>query len=280
MSGSDQLGKRSRLVVITSDGIEHRYVANRLEAAVGLDAVIVDRGKPQTRRERWQYLLAKYTFGQLVSRVGLRAAGLVMRDAHHREEALLRVLGDLGTSFARPEGVMYVDGINTPEARAMVERLAPDFLLIFGTGIVGARVLAMAKCRAFNLHTGMSPEYRGSDCAFWPVYNQQLELVGATVHECTADVDGGSIYARAMARLQPADDQFAVFARCVELGAELYVDTVRRALTGTLTGAPQDLSIGREYRAADKRLRHDIVVRWRFARGQVRDHVRALQGKT
>jgi methionyl-tRNA formyltransferase len=166
--------------------------------------------------------------------------------------------------------VRYVDGINTDAGRDAVRATSPDLLLIYGTGIVGQRVLEMARHDALNLHTGMSPDYRGADCAFWPLYNQDFHLVGATVHECTTRVDGGEIYERAPAPPRSEDGQFAVFARCVEVGAELYVATIRRALQGRLDGEEQDPEIGREYRAADKRLRHDLYVRWLLRSGRMR----------
>ena len=95
-------------------------------------------------------------------------------------------------------------GINTPDSVRLVEQLDPDILLVFGTGIVGKAVLSKAKRIALNMHTGISPYYRGCDCAFWPLYNREWDMVGATVHECTQDVDGGRIFAY-WKGLPPAD---------------------------------------------------------------------------
>ena len=256
------------LVMITSADPEHYYVANQIAGTFELEAIIVDRGRPQTRLDRIRSLRQKYTAPQLLSRVLLRLTSAVFRDDARRRHDLLEVLGDDARGFARPELVRSVDGINTEEGRAAVSETSPDVLLIYGTGIVGRRVLGMARQGTLNLHTGMSPEYRGSDCVFWPIYNREFHLIGATVHECTSRVDGGEIYASAPARIQPGDGQTAVFARCVEVGAELCVETIRRALEGRLSGKPQDPAVGREYRAADKLLRHDLSVRWLFRSGK------------
>jgi hypothetical protein len=42
----------------------------------------------------------------------------------------------------------------------------------------------------------------------------------------------------------------------------LYVATIYRAHEGRLEGEHQDLTIGREYHAEDKRLRHNLFARW------------------
>lgn len=258
------------IVMITRDEPEHHYVTNRILDEFDLDAIIVDRGRPQTGRDRIGQLLEKYTVRQLLSRFLLRLTSVILRDKARRRRDLLEVLGQEATGFVRPDLVQYVDGINAEAGRAAVNSSSPHLLLIYGTGIVGNRVLGMARRAALNLHTGMSPDYRGADCTFWPIYNHDFDLLGATVHECTARVDGGEIYERARAQVRPEDGQFAVFARCVEIGAELYVAAIRRAFEGRLGGERQDLTIGREYRAGDKRLRHDLYVRWLLRPGRSR----------
>jgi methionyl-tRNA formyltransferase len=276
MGRSEQGNTSLSLVMITSDGPEHHYVTNRILDEFELDAIIVDRGRPQGRADRIRSLLDRYTTRQLISRLLLRVTSVLLRDDARRHRDLLDVFGDEARVFARPDLVRSVDGINTDAGRSAVSDTSPDMLLIYGTGIVGRQVLAMANETALNLHTGMSPEYRGADCAFWPIHNREFDLVGATVHECTPRVDGGEIYAREGAHLRPGDGQFTAFARCVEVGAELYIDTIRRALGHRLTGEKQDPDAGREYRAADKRLRHDLYVRWLFRTGRVHQPVHSV----
>jgi methionyl-tRNA formyltransferase len=258
-----------RIVMITGGDLEHRYVANRILEEFDIVAIIVDSGRRQSRTERIRYLTRKYKARQMFSRLMLRLTSVALRDRAHRREQLTAVLGNSSHEFIRSDLVSEVAGINTDAGRAVVRETSPDLLLIYGTGIVGDRVLGMARIGALNLHTGMSPEYRGVDCVFWPVYNNDVDLVGATIHQCTSAVDGGEIYERSAAQIESDDGQFAVFGRCVEKGAELYVDAIRRALTNSLVGYQQDPAVGREYQATDMRLRYDLYVRWLFWRGKV-----------
>lgn len=276
MDRSENVNGSRTLVMITSDGPEHHYVANRILEEFDLSAIIVDRGRPQTRSARFRQLRKRYGPRLLMTRLLLKFTARVCQDESRRRRELQEVLGSRGEAFLRPDLVRYVDGINTAAGRAMVRDTTPDILLVYGTGIIGKRVLDMAGQVALNLHTGMSPDYRGSDAVFWPLFNRDFHLIGSTVHECTSRVDGGDIYERAPARIRPDDGQFAVFARCVEVGSELYVATIHRAIAGELTGVEQNPAEGREYRAVDMRFRYDLYVRWLFRSGKVRDWARTL----
>ena len=263
------------LVLLTGDGPEHRYVANRLEREVGLAAIIVDEGKPLTAQQRRAQLRRRYSWPQLTARGARRFALGVLGDDAQRRRQLDHVLGSDSRDWASRRPARRVQGINTESARALIEAAEPDRLLVYGTGIVGPRVLGLGSLPPLNMHTGWSPTYRGSSCAFWPIFDRRLDLLGATVHEVTADVDGGRIYGRKRAELEPDDLLHAVFARCVRAGTEVYVDVLSRLGEGEeIEPLVQDLTQGTEYRAVDLTLRADLRVRWALRRGLVRDFCR------
>ena len=79
---------------------------------------------------------------------------------------------------------------------------------------------------ALNLHTGLSPDYRGADTEFWALYDGRPDMVGATVHVCVKEVDAGPIFAKAPAAMHAGDDPFRAFARAVQTGAALYAEAV------------------------------------------------------
>jgi methionyl-tRNA formyltransferase len=158
--------------------------------------------------------------------------------------------------------------VNAPDVHHNIRNLRATHLFIYGTGIVSTLTLQLGT--ALNLHTGLSPYYRGSDCEFWPIYLNDLIHLGVTVHACTPALDGGAIYARASVRLEPDDDHFTAFARCVQRGAELYAHIAQLLATGEmLNPIPQD-AIGRSYRFADRTFIHDLTMEARIRTGHVR----------
>ena len=268
-----------RIVLITGNDLGHRYVANHLAAKVQLAGIVVDHGKKISRIDRIRQLLRRYTLPQLASRAIWAIAQKVWGDELACRRAMLAVLGPENCrAFSRPDLISHVHGINTAEGVQAVSALEPDVLLVFGTGIVGKKVLSLPRNIALNMHTGVSPYYRGCDCYFWPLYNQQLDMLGATVHECVKEVDGGRIFGTTRIQLGRNDDLFAVFARCISAGANLYADLVCQLTEHALEGTPQDLSLGLEYKAFQKGLGAEWKVRRAIKAGLIRRYVEAEVG--
>jgi hypothetical protein len=266
--------KSKRVIVITGDGLEHHYVTNKLAAKFPLVGIVVDHGKPVSAMEKARRYFRRYTVLQLLSRVWLALLRKAWGDSAHRQQAMLSIFGrENCLGFLQPELLRHVYGINTPEGVRTVASLEPDVILVYGTGIVGGKVLSLARTLALNMHTGISPYYRGCDCAFWPLYNQELHMLGATVHECVKEVDGGRIFGTTGIQLDAGDDHFAVFARAVAAGAELYVRKVRELLEHGLEGTPQDFSIGMEYKAILRNARAERKVRNSVRAGMIRRYV-------
>jgi methionyl-tRNA formyltransferase len=250
-----------RLVVITESEAEHRFVANRICREFDVAAILVTDPVPG---RSWKKVIRKSVFefaDKALWRLFLAATG----DREKRRRDVEAVLGrENCAEFHESSKVIAVGRPKGGRLRAEVERLDPDYIAIYGTGIVPNSVLGKARKRALNMHTGISPYYRGTACAFWPIYEGEPEWIGATVHECVPAVDGGEIYSTARASLRRGDSLHAVFARAVLVGADAYVDVLRQATSGRLNGVPQDLTVGREYRGYMRGLRSELIARWQL----------------
>ena len=272
--------KSTRVIVITGDGLEHHYVTNKLAARIPLAGIIVDHGKPVSKTEKIRRYFRRYTIPQLMSRVWLALLRKSWGNSAARQRALLSVFGaENCLQFQHPELLHHVNGINTAEGIRQVASFEPDVIIVYGTGIVGGKVLSQARTIALNMHTGISPYYRGCDCAFWPLHNEELHMLGATVHECVKDVDGGRIFGTTGIELHADDDLFAVFARCVDAGASLYVQKAEELLEHGLQGEPQDLSMGVEYMAVMRDAKAERKVRARIRAGMIRQYVESKQAQ-
>ena len=121
------------------------------------------------------------------------------------------------------------------------------------------------------MHTGISPRYRGTDTAFWPLYNEEPEFVGVTVHVLDEGIDSGPILRSARPEIEPDDDDASLFAKCVKVGTPLYVDALRDALAGRVDGEVQHLDEGRNYLGVERTVRAELKVRKLLREGLLRD---------
>ncbi len=143
---------------------------------------------------------------------------------------------------------VIVPSHNGPECEAILDNDKPEIIVVYGTAIIRDNIFRRAGLVTLNMHTGLSPNYRGDSTLFWPVYHDDPEHLGVTVHKLVPEVDGGDIVYTGKVSYTAGDTEADIFAKGVKVGTKLYCKAVQEALDGTIEYHPQDLSIGNEYR--------------------------------
>ena len=129
-----------------------------------------------------------------------------------------------------------------------------------------------------NLHGGLSPEYRGSDCTFWALYNKEPEQIGCTLHYIDAGIDTGRLIAHVSPEVKPDDDELTLFWRAVKDSAAVYAELVQRFARGEKLGAPQ-AGKGRLYQVKQRGLRQEKKVDKLLKEGLLRETKLGLRVK-
>ena len=81
--------------------------------------------------------------------------------------------------------------------------LKSDVYVVFGSSYIkGTLIDFLVKKKAINIHAGVSPYYRGTDCNFWALHDDNPHLVGTTVHLLSKGLDNGPILYHAMSNLK------------------------------------------------------------------------------
>jgi len=267
----------AQTVLLTRDAPEHRYVANKLASKGLIDTIIIDCGTDMPFRRRARLLVRRHGALGVFQRGALRLWDSVSGTARRRKQTLHELLTNKKVPADGSVRTYRVCGINNSASINLINDLSPDTILVYGTGIIKDTVLSSAKEIALNLHTGFSPFYRGSDCVFWPLYNNDFEKIGATVHECTSDLDGGKIFGRVSVSLKEDDNEAKLFCRCVIAGAELYEKIIAEKVWRYCSLKKKEviLSVGREYRSTERTPWKDLSLRRKIRKGLVRDYVSA-----
>ncbi len=245
-----------RLVVLTGDGPEHRYVTGRLADAFPdeLRAIVLSEPAPQSLSARLRGYRRRYTISQISSRILARLYSRWTGKARRRDETVTRVLFPRGDDkrMPRPDLVRVVPGHNSAESLSLLRSLEPDVIAVYGTAMIRPPVIALARNAILNMHTGLSPFYRGSDTIFWALHDERLDRIGVTVHLLDPGIDSGAIISATRLSIDPSDNEDSLFAKAVAVGAERYVEAIRMAASGNLRALPQSLEVGREYRFVDR----------------------------
>ncbi len=81
--------------------------------------------------------------------------------------------------------------------------LKSDVYVVFGSSFIkGELVDFLINQKAINIHAGVSPYYRGNDCNFWALYDDNPHLVVTTIHLLSKGLDSGPILYHAMSNLK------------------------------------------------------------------------------
>lgn len=226
-----------RTLVLTSTYLRHQYVVNVVASA--LDVLGVWQEQKSFRPE---------LFARTAEERDVIARHFAARDAseelffadHHRLE--------LQTGARLRVGAPGI--INDADNIAEMQALAPDVVLVFGTGLLRGGIISAFAGRIINLHLGLSPYYRGSGTNFWPLVNREPEYVGATIHYLDAGIDTGPMIAHARPNMAAADGPHEVGNKAIVSGAAALIAAARAHANGHVASVPQQDG-GRLYQRKD-----------------------------
>lgn len=254
---------RLRLLILCGRSARHLYVANALCRAGEVIAIVQETG-------------GDWSLGKTLKK--LRPANLWrktwrwLRDRRRytgNPEAKF-FFPDTTARLDHPELVREVPHINHPDVLKLARELQPDLVCVFGTSLIRGELLKEGRQGIVNLHGGLSPEYRGADCTFWALYNNEPEKVGCTLHYIDAGIDTGRLIAHISPEVGAGDTELVLFWRAVQDSAAVYAEAVERIARGEALGTPQP-GKGRLYQVKDRGLRHEKELDANLAAGMLRD---------
>lgn len=263
-----------RLAILTAHSqegeVQHRYVVDRLVDVFGdqVISIIVATGLKKSPARKIQAWLKRYSLSQIVSRIAVQLVRRIGGDGARRQAVYRSILfpGDDSGRMPGGEKVVRIRSHNSVECRQLLNRLKPDIVVVYGTLVLGRKLIEAAP-PMLNLHTGLSPSYRGSDTIFWPLHNGETDMMGVTVHRLDPGIDSGPILARGRPQIAATDGEDEIFAKSVILGVALLCRAVVRVFEGTAHPVEQRLDQGREYRSVDRTLAADRRMRQQLAAG-------------
>jgi methionyl-tRNA formyltransferase len=136
--------------------------------------------------------------------------------------------------------VYQPEKIRAPEAQELLQKLAPECIVIIAYGqIISARLLSIPKHGWINLHASLLPKYRGAAPINWAIVNGESKT-GLTTMRIDAGMDTGEMLSRREMEIGPAETAPELAARMAEAGAPLMTETLRGLAAGTITPEPQN----------------------------------------
>ena len=118
------------------------------------------------------------------------------------------------------------EDLNKCSIDTLSDFLKSDVYVIFGSSYIkGDLVDFLVKNKALNIHMGVSPYYRGTDCNFWALYDGNPHLVGASIHMLSKDLDSGAMLYHALSQIK--NNPFEYTMSTVQSAFHSFADRVK-----------------------------------------------------
>jgi len=194
---------------------------------------IVFAGSPQFAVPTLQALAAGHEISGVITQPD-RPVGREQRlQAPPVKETALR----LGLSVHQPEK------IKSAEARALLESLRPEAVVVVGYGqILPPWLLELPRHGCINLHASLLPAYRGAAPIQWAVAKGESKT-GVTTLQMDPGMDTGPILLQWETEIGSEETAVALAERMSGPGAELMLKTLAGLQAGNITPRPQDNSL-------------------------------------
>jgi folate-dependent phosphoribosylglycinamide formyltransferase PurN len=158
----------------------------------------------------------------------------------------------------KPEEIVF-NSLNDSNSKKFIFDFQPDIIVVFGTPIISSSIISLPKYGSINLHGGISPEYKGGNTIFWPLFLNDLERIGATLHYMEKKVDSGDMLVRVYPEVEEEDDEFSLSAKTFQLATAEMCTLIKNIQKEQrkLIGKPQ-IDKGRLYLAKHRTIWQDI----------------------
>lgn len=152
------------------------------------------------------------------------------------------------------------DELNSEKVHRFIREKSPEVTVTYGVHILTNKTLNEIPGDVWNVHGGLSPEYRGVITHFWPSYLLKPQMTGVTLHEITSKIDGGSIVHQTGAPLVSGDGIHQLACRTVrEFGKEL-PQVINIAANGELSELVEQEHSGKLWTSNDWEPEHLLVI--------------------
>lgn len=194
---------KKRLVLLTGNELRHEFFRKFLGTSIHFTIVksFCEHGSP-----------VKDTIGH--NEIDLRSQHLKNREVSEKDffEVFCKRTQDDSNPIIIERGQ-----VNSEKHVAEIINSKPDILISYGCSIIKSDLLLDTfKGKFINVHLGLSPYYRGSGTNFWPLVNNQFQLVGTTFMHIDRGIDTGEIIHQVRAKISQGDTPHQIGNRLIK----------------------------------------------------------------
>ena len=174
------------ITLITSDQIRHNYLVNLLSNIATKLNVIQEKKTFFSNQNKISNLMKNYFL-----KVDEAQKKIFGNTAIDKKNKNIKLLSLENKKLEKCSLNFLSDFLNS------------DIFIVFGSSFIKKDLVNfLIDHKALNIHLGISPYYRGTDCNFWALFDNNPHLVGATIHLLSKGLDSGPILYHALSEIK------------------------------------------------------------------------------
>lgn len=219
----------------------HRYIANKLNDCGYLSGLVIEERGPH--------------IPETPSDLGRPLTELYEEHFNRRAIAEKSFFGDQPFPSVASLNVAHKD-LNSIKVHNFLSKMQPDLCISYGVHLISNKTLSFMGCDVWNIHGGLSPEYKGVITHFWPSYMLEPQMTGVTLHEISSKIDAGKIVHQTSADLVRGDGLHQLACRVVKKFSNELISVLRMKENGELKPSKKQTRTGKLWLNKDWRPEH------------------------
>lgn len=194
-----------KIILLCSDCFSTTTLYNYINERVPVQQIIIEepmRGMALAKR-RFKKLGFFRTTGQIL--FSLIIVRLVRVTAGKRMKEIIAQY-KFNESPLPGDKIKRFVSANDDECIAFLRELQPDIVLVNGTRILSKKLLSAVNAVFINMHTGITPQYRGVHGGYWAVVNNHPDKCGVTIHLVDKGIDTGAVLYQGLIQVTKKDN--------------------------------------------------------------------------
>ena len=238
------------IAVLTTDTAHHRFFLRELNRELPKEARVVmtlfeERPYPM-RRKRLKHIYTNFSnpWKALVENPYIQPKSFTLRQAAFERPRFFPGNDDSLPSHVESHRVWSV---NNDQSQSIIDRVSPDLILVYGTGLVKKKIFGKPPLGTVNAHGGKLPNYRGLDTNLWAAFEGRPQDMMLTLHQMDETFDTGPVYA---SRPILPNGELSIYSLryfTALICTQMYLDLVESFIAGTATATPQSDAPSRYY---------------------------------
>lgn len=181
-----------KVVLLCSDCFSTVALYNRINSVYPIDTVIIEqpfRGIALAK-SRLKKIGAWKLGGQVLFNIFI--VRLLRVTSAKRIKQIISG-NQLDTTPLPREKIQHVNSVNDQACLEILQKEKPGLVIVNGTRIISKNILDNVSAVFVNMHTGITPQYRGVHGGYWALVQNDPEHCGVSIHLVDKGIDTGGV---------------------------------------------------------------------------------------